>query len=83
MLGITLSRLVHQDWNLGISYSHMKDTYPIITLFNTYSILVMTLFVPSRNPDDDEPQGPWCYTTDPDTRWEYCDVPLCGRKHWG
>jgi len=19
----------------------------------------------------------WCYTVDPDERWEYCDVPLC------
>ena len=19
----------------------------------------------------------WCYTTDPGTRWEYCDVPVC------
>jgi hypothetical protein len=19
----------------------------------------------------------WCYTTDPDARWEYCDVPFC------
>ena len=28
-----------------------------------------------RNPDD-EPK-PWCFTTDPDTRYEYCDVPLC------
>ena len=22
-------------------------------------------------------QGPWCYTTDPETRWEVCDIPLC------
>lgn len=29
-----------------------------------------------RNPDG-EP-GAWCYTTDPDTRWELCDVPMCG-----
>ena len=29
-----------------------------------------------RNPDN-EPEGPWCYTTDPKTRWEYCDVKLC------
>ncbi|XP_007484920.1 plasminogen isoform X2 [Monodelphis domestica] len=29
-----------------------------------------------RNPDND-PKGPWCYTTDPDTRYEYCDVPEC------
>ena len=24
-----------------------------------------------RNPDD-ETEGAWCYTTDPDNRWEYC-----------
>jgi len=29
-----------------------------------------------RNPDD-SPDGPWCYTTDPDVRWEYCDVKFC------
>jgi Mg-chelatase subunit ChlD len=29
-----------------------------------------------RNPDND-PEGPWCYTTDKYTRWEYCDVPVC------
>jgi len=34
-----------------------------------------------RNPDQD-PGGPWCYTTDPNKKWEYCDVgtpanPLC------
>jgi hypothetical protein len=27
--------------------------------------------------------GPWCYTTDPDTRWEYCDMPYCGLKGKG
>jgi muscle, skeletal, receptor tyrosine kinase len=21
--------------------------------------------------------SPWCYTTDKDTRWQFCDVPLC------
>lgn len=29
-----------------------------------------------RNPDR-EPQGPWCYTTDEEKRWEYCRIPLC------
>ena len=24
-----------------------------------------------RNPDD-EPEGAWCYTMDPNIRWEYC-----------
>ena len=22
--------------------------------------------------------GVWCYTTDPDKRWEFCSVPICG-----
>ena len=26
----------------------------------------------------DAPKGIWCYTTDPDIRWEFCDqVPVC------
>ncbi|KAI8485666.1 hypothetical protein Bbelb_366850 [Branchiostoma belcheri] len=29
-----------------------------------------------RNPDGDS--GVWCYTTDPNTLWDYCDVPVCG-----
>ena len=32
-----------------------------------------------RNPGSRAPNGPWCFTTDPDTRWEYCDVPKCGK----
>ena len=26
-----------------------------------------------RNPDN-EPEGAWCYTTDAESRWEYCNV---------
>lgn len=29
-----------------------------------------------RNPDR-EP-SPWCYTTDPNKRWELCSIPDCG-----
>lgn len=29
-----------------------------------------------RNPDG-RGLSPWCYTTDPATRWEYCDIPVC------
>lgn len=32
-----------------------------------------------RNPDQ-EPNGPWCYTTDPAKRWEYCNIPKCGKR---
>ncbi|XP_071178210.1 putative macrophage stimulating 1-like protein [Mytilus edulis] len=40
-----------------------------------------------RNPDNEE-YGPWCYTTNPDVRWEFCDIPYCegadnpGKAHW-
>jgi len=30
-----------------------------------------------RNPSSSYDEGVWCYTTDPDERWEECDVPLC------
>ncbi|NWI50052.1 PLMN protein, partial [Calyptomena viridis] len=29
-----------------------------------------------RNPDGDE-SGPWCYTTDPAIRYDYCNIPEC------
>ncbi|KAF6034267.1 PKHD1L1 [Bugula neritina] len=29
-----------------------------------------------RNPDN-QAGGPWCYTTDPDIRWQTCKVPRC------
>ena len=29
-----------------------------------------------RNPDGKE-GGPWCYTTDKDVLWEYCDISFC------
>lgn len=32
-----------------------------------------------RNPDGDN-GGPWCYTTNPITRWEHCNVPSCTGK---
>lgn len=30
-----------------------------------------------RNPDDDQ-HGPWCYTTDPKTEFDYCAIKQCG-----
>ena len=31
-----------------------------------------------RNSRKCETLSPWCYTTDPDKRWEYCEIPKCG-----
>jgi len=33
-----------------------------------------------RNPDPSWLGGVWCYTTDPNMRWEMCNVPLCSGK---
>lgn len=33
-----------------------------------------------RNPDN-ENGGPWCHTTDPGMRWEYCNVAMCTCVH--
>ena len=30
-----------------------------------------------RNPDGRH--RPWCFTTDPNTPWEYCDIKVCGK----
>lgn len=30
-----------------------------------------------RNPDGDQ-HGPWCYTTDPKTEFDYCAIKQCG-----
>lgn len=30
-----------------------------------------------RNAGGEEP-GPWCYTTDPNVRWQLCEIPVCG-----
>ena len=34
-----------------------------------------------RNPDSSWDGGVWCYTTDPNKRWEVCSVPVCAAKH--
>ena len=26
--------------------------------------------------------GPWCYTTDPEVEWEYCNVTECGKYQY-
>ena len=33
-----------------------------------------------RAPDGSASDGPWCYTMDPNTPWEPCHVPTCGKK---
>lgn len=34
-----------------------------------------------RNPNSKSNLGPWCYTVDPNVRWEMCDIPFCSGKN--
>ena len=71
---VTSSGKPCQAWSSQSPHSHGytdDSMYPdgSATLANNYC----------RNPDEYEPNGPWCYTTDPNTQWDYCNIPLCGK----
>jgi len=58
-----------QRWDSQEPHKHSRTrkNYPEMGLSENYC----------RNPDG-EAKGTWCYTTDPEIRWQYCDVPICG-----
>ncbi|KAI8486239.1 hypothetical protein Bbelb_359550 [Branchiostoma belcheri] len=58
-----------QRWDSQTPHEHTRThgAYPSAGLEQNYC----------RNPDG-EPRV-WCYTTDPNSRWELCDVPSCGK----
>ncbi|XP_078658301.1 plasminogen-like [Branchiostoma floridae x Branchiostoma belcheri] len=68
----TSSGLTCQSWDSQEPYQHdyLPENYPDSGLENNSFC---------RNPDED-PNGPWCITTDPDKEWEYCTIPLCGGR---
>lgn len=61
------SGLLCQEWVSQYPHEHSRtpDRYLESGLDRNYC----------RNPDGES--GPWCYTTDPDTPWELCDIPQC------
>jgi len=68
----TVSGRTCQAWTLDYPHGHQYDSdsmYPDGSISATGN--------KCRNPDSNYHEGVWCYTTDPNTRWELCDVPLC------
>ncbi|XP_029800593.1 plasminogen [Suricata suricatta] len=57
-----------QKWSDSAPHTpnYSPDKYPLEGLEENYC----------RNPDNDE-KGPWCYTTDPNVRFDYCNIPEC------
>ncbi|XP_078579508.1 uncharacterized protein LOC144863813 isoform X3 [Branchiostoma floridae x Branchiostoma japonicum] len=74
----TSYRGTRQFTESGLTCQHWDSTFPHN---NTY----LEKFPNSgldenfcRNPDGlPDARKPWCYTTNPDVRWEYCDIPAC------
>lgn len=62
---ITESGKTCQRWDSQSPHSH---TYTSLEDQENYC----------RNPDN-EGVGPWCYTTDPNVRWQSCYIPVCGQ----
>uniref|UniRef100_A0A8C0WIY1 Plasminogen n=1 Tax=Castor canadensis TaxID=51338 RepID=A0A8C0WIY1_CASCN len=56
-----------QSWSSMTPHRHQKtpQNYPNADLTMNYC----------RNPDADK--SPWCYTTDPSVRWEFCNLKKC------
>ncbi|XP_066104612.1 plasminogen [Saccopteryx bilineata] len=63
----TTSGLECQSWDSQTPHAHgfIPSKFPSKNLRKNYC----------RNPDG-EPR-PWCFTTDPNKRWEFCDIPRC------
>ncbi|XP_034018016.1 plasminogen isoform X2 [Thalassophryne amazonica] len=66
-VAVTESGKTCQSWSAQTPHKHNRtpDNYPCKGLNENYC----------RNPDNE--RKPWCYTTDQETRWEYCTVPKC------
>ncbi|XP_049760988.1 plasminogen [Elephas maximus indicus] len=64
----TRSGLACQKWSDNFPHvpKYIPEKYPSEGLEENYC----------RNPDNDQ-HGPWCYTTNPDVRFEFCDIPEC------
>ncbi|XP_035699571.1 plasminogen-like [Branchiostoma floridae] len=70
-ISVTKTGKTCQRWDSQTPHRHRKApaSHPSSGLEENYC----------RNPDG-EPGGVWCYTMDPGSRWESCDVPVCAAK---
>eukprot|EP00058_Branchiostoma_floridae_P012670 XP_002598158.1 hypothetical protein BRAFLDRAFT_82943 [Branchiostoma floridae] len=66
-VNVTVNGLVCQRWDQQAPWTHRwnPSNHPDKNLASNYC----------RNPDNGS--GPWCYTTNPDVSFEYCNVSVC------
>eukprot|EP00058_Branchiostoma_floridae_P011020 XP_002596508.1 hypothetical protein BRAFLDRAFT_73817 [Branchiostoma floridae] len=67
IVAVTTSGRTCQAWDSQTPHEHSRTAanYPSSGLDGNFC----------RNPDGES--GVWCYTTDPNERWELCDVEVC------
>ena len=68
-MNVTRSGRKCQSWKSQCPHRHWRIPEDVAYSKNDSNM--------SRNPDSSAPDGPWCYTTDPNVRWEYCKVSRC------
>lgn len=69
-VNVTKTGLACQKWDVQEPHSHDKppNVFPEVQNAENYC----------RNAGGEE-KKPWCYTMDPSVRWQYCDIPVCGK----
>ena len=74
-VAVTKSNVPCQRWDAQSPHEHVNanhvNYFPDVTLSDASNFC--------RNPTDGNTAQPWCFTTDPNTRWEYCIIPACGK----
>lgn len=68
-INVTRSGIPCQPWNQQVPHQHRLSVDVIPELKNSDNHC--------RNPGGISDK-PWCYTSNPNIRWEYCAVPQCG-----
>ncbi|XP_031711872.1 muscle, skeletal receptor tyrosine-protein kinase [Anarrhichthys ocellatus] len=68
---VTRSGVPCQSWSQQVPHQHRLSVHVIPELKNSDNYC--------RNPGGISDK-PWCYTSNPNIRWEYCTVPQCGEK---
>ena len=68
---VTISNRPCQRWDSQYPHNHSftdPEAFPDSSLFEANNYC--------RNPDGNV-QGPWCFTKDPEVRWEACGIDIC------
>lgn len=70
-INVTKTGIPCQKWDVQTPHKHFQppNVFPQIQNAENYC----------RNADAEEP-FPWCYTMEESSRWQHCDVPLCGKS---